>query len=92
MSLNDYILEGQDHMLGVRKMYSTNSRNKVHSLVGTKVVVSSFDGVPAGNLLCTLVEISERGFLFRVQEPHLNFQKGCLVFASTCSFIANSND
>ena len=88
MSLNDYVVEGQEYMLGVDIMYNTNSRNKVHSLVGTKVVVQSFDGVPAGRLLCTLVEISERGFLFRVHESSLDFQKGCLVFASTCAFVA----
>lgn len=64
------------------------SRNKIDSFVGTAVALYSLDGraLPITGLLCTLLEVSDRGFLFKVNEARDGFPKGLILFASTCSF------
>lgn len=70
------------------------SRYKIDSFVGTTVVVISLDGiiVRIRGLLCKLLEVSPKGFLFRVLQSRDGFPEGMILFASTCSFQTADDD
>ena len=69
------------------------TRHKIDSFVGTTVAVHSLDGIhlTQAGLLCRLLEVSPKGFLFRVLKSREGFPEGLVLFASSCSFKATDD-
>ena len=101
MSLNDTTLEGDYYNMSnysARPWHGDGrapspKRSRVDSFIGTTVLVESMDGRRIeNNLLCTLQEITDKGFLLKVNHSVGEYSEGIIIFCSTITWRSVPKD